>query len=323
MQFDRSELADLSTGELSNRLMELAYENEEAGINLQQLLQMMGRFLPLLATPPNLGGLALRRSGQLQARDTLKRDYLEHVEMFYNDFLAEQVDPADRERIWMLASERIDKAFSLFGVDGLTTKNAASRQLRFKLAIDSAVRDLLLESLSSMESNQLVDALVGYVQKQQEKWRERIGVEEYHNFQRLLLLEAIDREWRDYLTAMDDLRREIGLEAVGQKDPKVQYKLRSAEMFMDMRHNIDQDIVDRFFRQIGSHQAYVEKQEVEKEYRTNAQEAGFQVVKRKDGKGSELRRDAPKVGRNDPCPCGSGKKYKLCHGRSQKTRQGK
>jgi len=269
-----------------------------------------------------MGSLATRRSGQLQARETMKRNYLEHVQMFYNDFLAEQIDPADRERIWTQAEAKMDKAFASFTVDGLTTKNAASRQLRFKLAIDVAVRDLLLESLSSMESQQLIDALIGYVQKQQKKWRENIGEEEYRNFQRLLLLESIDREWRDYLTAMDDLRREIGLEAVGQRDPKVQYKLRSAEMFMDMRHNINQDIVDRFFRQIASHQAYVDRQEQEKEFRTNAQEAGFQVVKRKGGKGTELRRDAPKVGRNDPCPCGSGKKYKQCHGRKSKARAG-
>jgi preprotein translocase subunit SecA len=252
----------------------------------------------------------------------MKRTYLEHVETFYHEFLSEQIDPADRDRIWMQAEEKMEKAFGLFNVDGLTTQNAPSRQLRFRLAIDVAVRDLLLESLSSMESQQLIDALIGYVKKQQVKWRENIGEEEYRNFQRLLLLEAIDREWRDYLTAMDDLRREIGLEAVGQRDPKVQYKLRSAEMFMDMRHNIEQDIVDRFFRQIASHQAYVEKQENEKEFRTNAQEAGFQVVKRQGGKGTELRRDAPKVGRNDPCPCGSGKKYKQCHGRKSKAQSG-
>ena len=62
-----------------------------------------------------------------------------------------------------------------------------------------------------------------------------------------MLLNAIDREWRDYLTAADDLRREIGLEAVGQRDPKVQYKIRSAQMFQDMRGNIEKDIADRFF----------------------------------------------------------------------------
>ncbi|MFO7679991.1 MAG: preprotein translocase subunit SecA [Chloroflexota bacterium] len=315
VEVDRGELAELSTGKLLDRLMDLAYDNEEAGYNLQQLLQAMGRFLPLLASPPNLGALATRRSGQLQARETMKRNYLEHVEMFYFDFLAEQIAPADRDRIWTQAADKMEKAFAAFSVDGLAVKNAATRQLRFKVGVDSAVRDLLLQSLSSMDSSQLVDALTGYVNKVQGKWREKIGDEEYQNFQRFLLLESIDHEWRDYLTAMDDLRREIGLEAVGQRDPKVQYKLRSAEMFMDMRHNIEQNIVARFFHQIASHQAYIEKQQQEKVIRTNAQEAGFQVVQRKGGKGTELRRDAPKVGRNDLCPCGSGKKFKHCHGR--------
>ncbi|MCA9942075.1 MAG: SEC-C domain-containing protein, partial [Anaerolineales bacterium] len=160
---------------------------------------------------------------------------------------------------------------------------------------------------------QLEVALKAYVNKQQEKWRTQIGEEEYRNFQRLLLLNSIDREWRDYLTAADDLRREIGLEAVGQRDPKVQYKIRSAQMFNDMRNNIEQNIVDRFFFQVEQHRTFIQQQEAEIAYQTQAREAGYQVVKREKGRGVELRRDAPKVGRNDPCPCGSGKKYKQCH----------
>jgi preprotein translocase subunit SecA len=135
----------------------------------------------------------------------------------------------------------------------------------------------------------------------------------------LLLLSAIDTEWRDYLTAMDDLRREVGLEAIGQRDPKVQYKRRSYEMFADMRHNIDKGVADRFFREIAQHQQFIQQQQAEVAYQLQAQEAGFQVVKRERGKGVELRRDMPKVGRNDPCPCGSGKKYKNCHGRAERT----
>jgi uncharacterized protein YchJ len=83
-----------------------------------------------------------------------------------------------------------------------------------------------------------------------------------------------------------------------------------------MRHNIDQDVVDRFFRQIASHQAFMQQQQQQVAYQLQAQDAGYQVVKREKGKGVELRRDTPKVGRNDPCPCGSGKKYKHCHGRA-------
>ena len=175
------------------------------------------------------------------------------------------------------------------------------------------MRDLLLDTLSALTGDQLEVALKGYISKQQEKWRQQIGEEEYRNFQRVLLLNSIDREWRDYLTAADDLRREIGLEAVGQRDPKVQYKIRSAQMFQDMRNNIEQNIVDRFFFQVEQHRAFVQQQEAEIAYQTQARDAGYQVVKREKGQGVELRRDMPKVGRNDPCPCGSGKKYKQCH----------
>jgi len=319
VELDRAELADLPPNRLTEELLKLAYENEEKGLNIQQLLQAMGRFLPLLATVPNLGSLTSRKTGHVQARENARRDYLAHVEEFYNDFLAQQIAPAERTKIWQEAEEKLNQAFGQFNLDGLSVKNAASRQLRFRLAVDAAVRDLLLTSLSALDSEQLVAALRGYVKTQQDKWRERIGEEEYQNFQRLLLLDAIDREWRDYLTAMDDLRREVGLEAVGQRDPKVQYKIRSAEMFANMRQNVDRDVVDRFFRQVASHQAYVKQQEAEVTYQLKAQEAGFQVVKREQGKGVELRRDVPKVGRNDPCPCGSGKKYKHCHGSKAPT----
>ncbi len=165
-------------------------------------------------------------------------------------------------------------------------------------------------------------ALNAYVIRQQEKWRDRIGNEEYRNFQRSLLLSAIDNEWRDYLTAMDDLRREIGLTALGQRDPKVEYKRRSYEMFTNMRENIDKDVADRFFRQIANHVAFVEKQQAEVAYKLQAQNAGYEVVSHGSGR-SGVRRATAKVGRNDPCPCGSGKKYKLCHGRRNRRSDGK
>jgi preprotein translocase subunit SecA len=319
VQLDRAQLSELSADQLAEELMLLAYENEESGLNLYQLLQAMGRFLPLLPPVPNLASLTNRRSGQIQARDNIRREYLTQVESLFNGFLAEQFEPRDREQIWQKAADRLTQAFNQFSVEGLSQKNAVSRQLRFKIAADEALRDLLLESLSALDSEQLVVALNDYVTREQARWKAHIGAEEYQNFQRLLLLDAIDREWRDYLTAMDDLRREIGLASVGQRDPKVEYKRRSFEMFADMRNNIDRDVVDRFFRQIASHQAFIQRQEAAVAYQHQAQDAGYQVVKRKRGKGLELRRDMPKVGRNDLCPCGSGRKYKHCHGRPDRS----
>ncbi|RMG92330.1 MAG: preprotein translocase subunit SecA [Chloroflexi bacterium] len=319
LKLDRAELAEMSPEELANRLMLLVYENEERGDNLQQLLQAMGRFLPLLMPVPNLASLATRRSGQLQAKENARLDYLANVRQFFDEFLANHIEAGERERLWQEAEEAINEAFAQFSIEGLSLKNAKERQARFRQRVDAAMRDLLLAGLATLESDQLVEALIEYVRTQQQKWREQIGEEEYRNFQRLLLLDAIDREWRDYLTAMDDLRREIGLEAVGQRDPKVQYKRRSYEMFADMRRNIDRNIVEQFFQKIAQHQAFIQQQQAQVAYQLQMQEAGYQVVRRQGGKGTELRRDMPKVGRNDPCPCGSGKKYKHCHGRASKA----
>ncbi len=315
VNLDKAELGDMSSDKLIERLMILVYENEENGANIYQLLRAMGRFLPLLPPIPNLGSLASRKSGQLQAKENIRRDYVASVQNFYNEFVADHVEmvAAERDRIWQESEEQLNQAFGQFSVDNLALKTAEYRQNRFSTQANAALRNLLLETLSALDGDQLEVALKAYVSKQQEKWRNQIGEEEYRNFQRLLLLNSIDREWRDYLTAADDLRREIGLEAVGQRDPKVQYKIRSAQMFNDMRNNIEQNIVERFFFQVEQHRAFVQQQEAEIAYQTQARDAGYQVVKREKGRGVELRRDMPKVGRNDPCPCGSGKKYKHCH----------
>ena len=257
----------------------------------------------------------MRKSGQMQTKENTRRDYVARVRTFYDEFVADHVELPEDERagIWEDAEEQLNQAFSQFSLDGLSLKTADYRQTRFSNQANAALRNLLLDTLSALDGEQLEVALKSYVSKQQEKWREQIGEEEYRNFQRLLLLNSIDREWRDYLTAADDLRREIGLEAVGQRDPKVQYKIRSAQMFNDMRNNIEQNIVDRFFFQVEQHRSFIQQQEAEIAYQTQARDAGYQVVKREKGRGVELRRDMPKVGRNDPCPCGSGKKYKHCH----------
>jgi preprotein translocase subunit SecA len=313
-KLDRTELGRLSADKLTDRLMQLAAENEENGTNLLQLLQAMGRFIPLLPPVPNVGAiLSTRRSGQMQVKDALRVEFLTQVETLFKEFLAEQAANIDHEAIWGRAAERLTGAFAQFNVEGMSLKAIQGQQEHFRQQAEAALRDLLLESLSALDSEQLVAALQQYVATQREKWRGQVGDEVYRNFQRLLLLDAIDREWRDYLTAMDDLRREIGLEAFAQRDPKVEYKRRSYQMFADMRNNIDKTVVDRFFREIASHQAYIQRQEAAVAYQARLSQAGYQVVQREQGKGVELRREMPKVGRNDPCPCGSGKKYKNCH----------
>jgi len=314
-ELDRDDLEKLSPDRLTERLASLAYEQEQQGTNLLQMLQAMGRFLPLLPPVPNLGALAVMKGGQIQTRERLRSEYLAMVQVFFKDFLADHIAENDRDAILGEVEEEINRTFSQFNLDGLSIKNNAERQSRFRGRVDAVLSDLLLETLSSLDAQQMIEALEGYIDRQQEKWREFIGAEEYRNYERLLLLHAIDREWRDYLTAMDDLRREIGLQAFGQRDPKIEYKKRSYEMFSDMRANIDREVAERFFRDISNHQSFVQQQRQDVTYKTISQDSGYQQVKREKGKGTELRKDTPDVGRNDPCPCGSGRKYKNCHGR--------
>jgi uncharacterized protein YecA (UPF0149 family) len=228
------------------------------------------------------------------------------------ELLADHLPEEKRGPIWADAATAVSQAFNQFSVEGISVRAMKGQQPRFRQQVESALRDLLADCLAAFSPDELVDVMMDYVQREVEGWRERIGEEEFQNFLRLLLLQAIDLEWREYLTAMDDLRREIGLQAIAQRDPKIEYKRRSFEMFSDMRHNIDKNIVKDFFMQVIRHDDFVRRQLATVNYRER-QSQEYQMVKRSDGRGVENRRDMPKVGRNDPCPCGSGKKYKQCH----------
>ena len=322
------ELAELDAEALADELMTLAEDNLQKGYNLYQLLGAARRFIPLLPAVPNLGKIytARRRSGRrevlvvaenmrFQDRDQRQRSFLAELNTIFDDFLVAYLEPESRQQTWEKAEERIGEAFTKFNVARLSDNKATDlQQARFQERVDTALRDLLLESLSSLDQDQLVAALVDYVRQKRQSWREFIGDEEYQDFVRLSLLSAIDSEWREYLVAMDDLRREIGLEAFAQRDPKVEYKRRSFQMFTEMRSNIDRIIVDRFFLDIAQHQQFVAQQEERTAFREQMRESGYQVTS-----AGERRREMPKVGRNDPCPCGSGKKYKNCHMRQDRA----
>ena len=125
--------------------------------------------------------------------------------------------------------------------------------------------------------------------------------------ERVILLKVIDRKWMNHIDDMDQLRQSIGLQSYAQKDPVVQYKFLGYDMFEEMTKNITHDTVTALMHvQI---EKKVEREQVAKATGTNKDDT---VVK------GPKRRTAPKIGRNDPCPCGSGKKYKQCCGRFEK-----
>ncbi|MBR3635878.1 MAG: preprotein translocase subunit SecA [Lachnospiraceae bacterium] len=128
--------------------------------------------------------------------------------------------------------------------------------------------------------------------------------EQVRELERVVLLKTIDRKWMDHIDDMDQLRQGIGLQAYGQRDPLVEYKMTGYDMFEEMTDSIREDTV-RMLCHVRVEQK-VEREQVAKVTGTNKDDT---VAK------APVKRMESKVYPNDPCPCGSGKKYKLCHGR--------
>ena len=129
--------------------------------------------------------------------------------------------------------------------------------------------------------------------------------EHFREIERVVLLKVIDKKWMAHLDDMTQLRQGITLQAYGSKDPVVEYKFAGFDMFNEMTASIREDTV-RMLLHVKIEQK-VEREEVAKVTGTNKDDS----VKK-----GPVRRESAKIGRNDPCPCGSGKKYKMCCGRN-------
>jgi preprotein translocase subunit SecA len=147
-------------------------------------------------------------------------------------------------------------------------------------------------------------------------------------FARHFYLEEIDNQWIDHLKSMDHLREGIGLRGYGQKDPKIEYKKEGYEMFRVMMDRISANVANKLYRvrlerqqQPAAQQAAAQPEEKLPEFKHKERRMTMNHPGADGGaadgdadKQKTVRRDQPKVGRNEPCPCGSGKKYKKCHG---------
>ncbi len=154
-------------------------------------------------------------------------------------------------------------------------------------------------------------ALEAYKQKEQE-----IEPEKLRELERVVMLKVVDEKWMAHIDSMDELKNGIGLRAYGQKDPVVQYQLEGSEMFEEMVNDIKFDVT-----KILMH--IKEQENMTRQETVKITGAALEAIHDVDGGakiGSDIdrtvRNEGPKVGRNDPCPCGSGKKYKNCCGKN-------
>jgi preprotein translocase subunit SecA len=165
-----------------------------------------------------------------------------------------------------------------------------------------------------------IPEVIEELQKQaQAKYLEKegdIGEEQMRELERVVLLKVVDEKWMNHIDSMDELKDGIGLRAYGQQDPVVKYRMEGMDMFEEMTANIKVDVVKILMN--------LRKQgEVKRQEAAKITGAALEAINSVDGgkaidvnENKTVRHEGPKVGRNDPCPCGSGKKYKNCCGKN-------
>lgn len=165
---------------------------------------------------------------------------------------------------------------------------------------------LTLADIDGLDEDELIDALVNDSEVAYEEVASRFAPDMLAKVERSVLLMVIDKLWVEHLTTMDDLRQGVGLQAYGQKDPLVVYKTEGYRLFNELLQKIQHDAVRAIFRV----QPAVATQPVQ----TSISSAETSTNAAQDEPDARTPRRVKKTGPNEPCPCGSGKKYKHCHG---------
>jgi preprotein translocase subunit SecA len=181
-----------------------------------------------------------------------------------------------------------------------------------------------LDSLhdSKIKPDKILEELRDKVKKAYEKKCTDIG-DDIKNLERFIMLKVVDNKWMDHIDAMDSLKNGIGLRAYGQKDPVVQYRIEGGNMFEEMVAGVKIEVTKLLLHVVKREGPLKRESNVkvtgegfEENAAIDVGESAPQTNSASDTKPKPIVNNGPKVGRNDPCPCGSGKKYKNCHGKN-------
>ena len=217
---------------------------------------------------------------QILAGETLTEDVLEMADELVEDLVEEYT------------GQRIPEEWDLKGLG-----DSFYRQFGFRPPLQEEMDGDLQELLTEQVHDRFAAR------------KNEIGPELFERLQQMVMLQVVDNHWKDHLLSMDHLRDGIGLRGYAQQDPLREYQREGYDAFMNLIHRIKEDSVGTLFQlQVRPHQ----EAPVEEE-RRRAQRLSFSHGD--SGPAQPQERTQKKVGRNDPCPCGSGKKYKKCHGK--------
>lgn len=181
------------------------------------------------------------------------------------------------------------------------------------------ISDVAALKTEKFDRNALVDELIAKVHEIYASKETEFGEENLRELERVVMLKIVDQKWMDHIDNMDELKKGIGLRGYGQQDPVVQYRLEGTEMFDDMIEDIRMDVV-KILLNIRKKEGPIERTETTKVTGASLEDTAINLVdgnisEKEGGMNKTVVNEGPKVGRNDPCPCGSGRKYKQCCGK--------
>ena len=234
------------------------------------------------------------------------QDNNEQREIIYSERRRVLNGESMRDSIFKMITDIVDNSVDMCFGENSNKEDWDANELNSVLLPTIPLEPVTQETLEKIGSKnelkqQLKEQAVKLYEAKEAEFPEK---EQLRELERVILLKVIDRKWMDHIDDMDQLRQGIGLQAYGQRDPLVEYKMSAYEMFDAMSAGIQEDTVRLLFH--VKVEQKVEREEVAKVTGTNKDESGPRAPKK---------RAADKIYPNDPCPCGSGKKYKQCCGR--------
>ena len=212
-----------------------------------------------------------------------------------------------RDAIFKMITDRVENCVDTCISSDIPKEEWDLNELNQLILSMIPMQAVTLEDVDSVKNNKELKHLLKEraVKLYEAKETEFPEPEQFRELERVVLLKVIDRKWMDHIDDMDQLRQGIGLQSYGQRDPLVEYKMAGFDMFDEMTASIQEDTI-RLLYHVKIEQK-VEREQVAKVTGTNKDESATNTPKK---------RAAAKVYPNDPCPCGSGKKYKQCCGRN-------
>ena len=218
-----------------------------------------------------------------------------------------------KENIWEMIQELLEERLDMWANkkdypekwDVVNLSQWFSHIFGISIALD-------IDTIKVWKQDDLWEFLEREIKKRYSLREEELGVDTMRYIERMVMLQVVDNRWKEHLYALDQVRKGIGLRAYGHKDPLIEYKREAYNMFMNMIFNIKEEIIEYIFKiRLARQDQTARRQQAPYDYQQSEQT----VASKKAGVQPEMVKKKRKIGRNDPCPCGSGKKYKKCCGR--------